>query len=138
VLTSKVDLNLIFDNAVLYNTPDTAYHRTAVRLKRTAAPLIEDAKKVEASLVFNTSRIGKTLDMKELEPIEGWEYSVDLWPGHKVREMSPLSTIADDEMDLLQKELVAYCEERENAEGLGTVPQRSGRGRGPRYRGRPW
>jgi len=121
---------------VLYNTPDTVYHRTAVRLKRTAAPLIDDAKKVEASLVFNTSRLGKTLDMKELEPIEGWEYSVDLWPGHKVREMSPLSTIADDEMDLLQKELTVYREEQHDAEGLDAVPQRSQRGPGRRYRGR--
>ena len=121
---------------MLYNTPDTVYHRTAVRLKRTAAPLIDDAKKVETSLVFNTSRLGKTLDMKELEPIEGWEYSVDLWPGHNVREMSPLSTIADDELDLLRKELTTYREEQHIAESLDTVPQRSRRGQGQWHRGR--
>jgi hypothetical protein len=123
---------------VLYNTPDTVYHRTAARLKRTAAPLIEDAKKVEASLVFNPLRAGKTLDMKELEPIEGWEYSVDPWPGHVVREMSPLSTIGDGEVDGLEKELVAYeKEEEENARAMSAGPARGGRGgRGERGRGR--
>ena len=44
--------------------------------------------------------------MRELEPIEGWEYSTDPWPGRAVREMSPLSSIADDDVDRLEKELL--------------------------------
>jgi hypothetical protein len=94
---------------------------------------------VEGSLVFNPSRAGKTLDMKELEPIEGWEYSVDPWPGHKVREMSPLSMITDDEADTLQKELVAYQEEQDNANVMdaGKLGGRGrGGGRGRWYQGR--
>lgn len=104
------------------------YHRTAVRLKRIAAPSIEEARKVEASLVFNRSRAGKTLDMKELEPIEGWEYSVDPWPGHKVREMSPLSTIGDDEVDVLRKELISYQEAQDKRHVPPTQRIRSARG----------
>jgi hypothetical protein len=75
-------------------------------MKRQAASMIEEAKIVESSLVFNEDRLGKTLDMRELEPIEGWEYSTDPWPGRAVREMSPLSSIADDDVDRLEKELL--------------------------------
>jgi len=91
---------------MLYNTPDTVYHRTAQRLKRQASQLVEEAKKLEASLVFSEDRTGKTLDMRELEPIEGWEYSTDPWPGRAVREMSPLSDIEDEEVTRLGRELV--------------------------------
>src|SRR5271170_2717835 len=98
---------MIFDNSILYNTPDTVYHRTAIRLKRLATGLIEEAKKTESSLVFNDERTGRTLDMRDLEPIQGWEYSVDPWPGRAVREMSPLSSIADDDVEELEKELIA-------------------------------
>jgi len=90
---------------MLYNTSDTVYHRTAMRLKRQAAPLLEEARKLEASLVFSKDRVGKTLDMREMEPIEGWEYSTDPWPGRAVREMSPLSDIEDEEVVRLEKEL---------------------------------
>ena len=121
-------MHLIFDNSILYNTPDTVYHRTAVRLKRAAAPMIEEAKKIEASLTFNDQRAGKTLDMRELEPIEGWEYSPDPWPGHVVREMSPLSSAGDDDIRQLEKELI---DQRELvAEDETPEPSRSRRSRG--------
>jgi len=121
----EADLNLIFDNSVLYNTPDTVYHRTAVRLKRQALPMIEDAKKTESLLVFCENRTGRTLDMKELEPIEGWDYSVDPWPGQAVREMSPLSSIGDEDIDQLKKSLIAEREEFDD----DASPKKKGRGR---------
>lgn len=102
----QVDLHLIFDNSILYNTPDTVYHRTAVRLKRAAAPMIDGAKKIESSLLFNDQRSGRTLDMRELEPIEGWEYSTDPWPGRVVRDMSPLSSIGDEDVKQLERDLL--------------------------------
>jgi hypothetical protein len=120
-------LNLIFDNSIVYNTPDTVYHRTAVRLKRVAAGMIEEAKKIESSLVFNDLRVGKTLDMRELEPIEGWEYSADPWPGRAVREMSPLSSLGDDDVYQLEKDLK---EKREQIEEETPEPPRSRRSRG--------
>jgi len=123
----ETDLNLIVDNSVLYNTPDTVYHRTAVRMKRQAVPLIEEAKKVESSLVFCENRAGQTLDMNELEPIEGWEYSVDPWPGRAVRDMSPLSSIGDDDVEQLEKELLA---ERKEFEADRSPPRKKIRGRG--------
>jgi Bromodomain len=123
----QTDLNLIVDNSVSYNTPDTVYHRTAVRMKRQAVPLIEEAKKVESSLVFCENRAGRTLDMKELEPIEGWEYSVDPWPGRAVRDMSPLSSIGDDDAEQLEKELIA---ERKEIDADRSLPRKKIRGRG--------
>jgi hypothetical protein len=90
-----------------YNTPDTIYYRTTIRLKRQAAQLIEDAKKAEASLVFSGDRMGKTLEAGELEPIEGWGYSFDPWPGRAIREMSPLSEISEDDIKHLEAELVS-------------------------------
>jgi hypothetical protein len=119
---------LIFDNSVLYNTPDTVYHRTAVRLKRQALPMVEDAKKTESLLVFCENRAGRTLDMKELEPIEGWDYSVDPWPGQAVREMSPLSSIGDEDIEQLKKSLIAEREEFDD----NASPKKKGRG----HRGR--
>jgi hypothetical protein len=94
-----------------YNTPDTIYHRTALRLKRQAAPLIEDAKKAESSLVFSALRMGSTLEAGDLEPIEGWDYSYDPWPGRAVREMSPLSEIAEEDMKELEEELASVRKE---------------------------
>jgi hypothetical protein len=123
---------LIFDNSVLYNTPDTVYHRTAARLKRQAAAMIEEAKKVEASLVFNQDRLGKTLEMRELEPIEGWEYSMDPWPGRAVREMSPLSSIGEEDASRLEKELLL---ERKQIE-LHSPPQTPSRRKAARPGGR--
>ena len=123
---------------MLYNTPDTAYHRTAARLKRQANTMIEEAKKVESSLIFSEDRAGNTLDMKDLEPIEGWEYSVDPWPGRIVREMSPLSSIGDDAVEQLEKELIAHRKEIQNERipvGAGLRGRGTGRGRG-RDRGR--
>jgi hypothetical protein len=76
--------------------------------------MIEEAKKIESSLVFCENRAGRTLDMKELEPIEGWEYSVDPWPGRAVREMSPLSSIDDQDIEQMEKELITEREEIEN------------------------
>ena len=105
---------------MLYNTPDTLFHRTAVRLKRQAAPLIEEAKKVEESLRFSDQRLGKTLDMNDLEPIEGWEYSVDPWPGRAVRELSPLSSMADEDVELLEKEIQAHRKELQNGTSRAT------------------
>src|ERR1700694_5557671 len=110
----QADLNLIFDNSMLYNTPDTVYHRTAVRLKRQAISMIEEAKKIESSLIFCETGAGRPLDMKDLEPIEGWEYSVDPWPGRAVREMSPLSSIDDEDAEQMEKDLIAAREEIEN------------------------
>lgn len=107
---------------MLYNTPDTVYHRTAARLKRQANAMIEDAKNVELSLVFNKDRSGNTLDMQDLEPIEGWEYSVDPWPGRAVREMSPLSSIGDDDVKQLEKELLAHRKEIQSEQ----TPARTG------------
>jgi hypothetical protein len=124
-----MDLNLVFDNSILYNTPDTVYYRAAVRMKRQAVALIEEAKKVESSLVFNQIRAGRTLDMQDLEPIEGWEYSVDPWPGRAVREMTPLSSIGDDEVELLEKELQVYRSELEKEK---KQEQTHASGRGPR------
>jgi hypothetical protein len=123
---------------MLYNTPDTVYHRTAVRLKRQANTMIEDAKKVESSLVFNEVRAGNTLDMRDLEPIEGWEYSVDPWPGRAVREMSPLSSIGDDDVEQLEKELIAHRKEIQNEQAsasTGFQSRNRSRGRGGRGRG---
>jgi len=111
---------------MLYNTPDTVYHRAAVRMKRQANTMIEEAKKVESSLVFSENRAGNTLDMRDLEPIEGWEYSVDPWPGRAVREMSPLSSIADDDVEELEKELIAHRHEIEESH---RTPRTSSRGR---------
>ena len=126
---------------MLYNTPDTVYHRTAIRLKRQANAMIEEAKKVESSLVFNKDRAGNTLDMRDLEPIEGWEYSVDPWPGRAVREMSPLSSIGDDEVKQLEKELIAHRREIQNEQTsarTGFQVRRRSRdiGRGRSIRGR--
>jgi hypothetical protein len=122
---------------MLYNTPDTIYHRTAQRLKRQASQMIEEAKKLEASLVFSKERTGKTLDMRELEPIEGWEYSTDPWPGRAVREMSPLSDIEDDEVARLERELVnARKEINEDDESLEAVKHVHRRGWRSRPRGR--
>jgi hypothetical protein len=90
-------------------------------MKRQAASMIEEAKKVESSLIFNEDRLGKTLDMRELEPIEGWEYSTDPWPGRAVREMSPLSSIADDDVDRLEKELLL---ERKQIDSTSQTPRR--------------
>jgi hypothetical protein len=128
---------LIFDNSILYNTPDTVYHRTAARLKRQANAMIEDAKKVESSLIFNKDRAGNTLDMRDLEPIEGWEYTVDPWPGRAVREMSPLSSIGDDAVEQLEKELMAHRKEIQDEQtpirkGFQDRSRRHGRGRGRR------
>ena len=118
---------------MLYNTPDTLYHRAAVRMKRQANTMIEEAKKVESSLVFSENRAGNTLDMRDLEPIEGWEYSVDPWPGRAVREMSPLSSIADDDVEELEKELIARRKEIEEGRRTPRPPSRGpfkGQGRG--------
>lgn len=128
---------MIFDNSILYNTPDTVYHRTAARLKRQANAMIEDAKKVESSLIFNKDRAGNTLDMRDLEPIEGWEYTVDPWPGRAVREMSPLSSIGDDAVEQLEKELMAHRKEIQDEQtpvrkGFQDRSRRHGRGRGRR------
>lgn len=98
-----------------------------MRLKRAAVSMIEEAKKIESSLTFNDRRAGKTLDMRELEPIEGWEYSPDPWPGHVVREMSPLSSVGDDDIRQLEKELI---DQRGRAEDEILEPPRSGRSRG--------
>ena len=89
--------------------------------------MIEEAKKIESSLVFNDLRAGKTLDMRELEPIEGWEYSADPWPGRAVREMSPLSSLGDDDVYQLEK---ALKEKREQVEEETPEPPRSRRSRG--------
>jgi|SRR5277367_5038281 len=124
---------------MLYNTPDTVYHRAAVRMKRQANTMIEEAKKVESSLVFSEDRAGNTLDMRDLEPIEGWEYSVDPWPGRAVREMSPLSSIADDDVEVLEKELIAHRNEIEERQRTPRTPFRSkvkGRAQGG-FRGTP-
>ena len=115
---------------MLYNTPDTVYHRAAARMKRQANTMIEEAKRVESSLVFSEKRAGNTLDMRDLEPIEGWEYSVDPWPGRAVREMSPLSSIADNDVDELEKELIAHHMEMEDSERTPRPPSRKERGRG--------
>jgi len=48
--------------------------------------------------------------------VEGWEYSVDPWPGRVVREMSPLSSIDDDEIELLEREIAVYHRELEKEE----------------------
>jgi hypothetical protein len=104
-------------------------------MKRHAASMIEDAKKIETSLIYNQNRIGKTLDMGDLEPIEGWEYTVDPWPGRAVREMSPLSSIADDDVEQLEKEIFAHDKlnaptpSRAVSRGRGNWRAR-GRGRG--------
>jgi hypothetical protein len=127
----------VFDNSVLYNTPDTVYHRTAVRLKRMAIPMLEEAKQTESSLVFSSARAGKTLDMRDLEPIEGWEYSVDPWPGRAVREMSPLSSIADEDAEQLEKDLITVRKEIASLSGPATRGRGRGRGRWHgRWRGR--
>jgi hypothetical protein len=99
--------------------------------------MIEEAKKVESSLVFSEIRVGKTLDMQDLEPIEGWEYSVDPWPGRAVREMSPLSSIGDDEVEQMEKELIAQRKEIENEQGSQRRGFRGNKSRGKgRFRGR--
>jgi hypothetical protein len=108
-------MNLIFDNAVLYNTPDTVYHRTAVRMKRHVAPMLEEAKKIEASFVYSRDRLGRTLHMGDMEPVEGWEYSVDPWPGKAVREMSPLSSVDEEDVVIMERELVALKREIGNS-----------------------
>jgi len=115
---------------MLYNTPDTVYHRAAVRMKRQANTMIEDAKKVESSLVFSENRAGNTLDMRDLEPIEGWEYSVDPWPGRAVREMSPLSSIADEDVEELEKELIAHRNEIEESRRTPNATSRSNKLKG--------
>ena len=132
---------MIFDNSILYNTPDTVYHRTAVRLKRQTNALIEDAKKVESSLIFNKDRAGNTLDMRDLEPIEGWEYTVDPWPGRAVREMSPLSSIDDDDVAQLEKDLIAHRKEIQNEETSARTGSRGhsrshSKGGGRRFQGK--
>lgn len=96
-----------------------------------ASAMIEEAKKVESSLVYSEIRVGKTLDMRDLEPIEGWEYSVDPWPGRAVREMSPLSSINDEDVEQMEKELIAHRKELEYEQ----MPVKSGFG-GGRGRGR--
>ena len=125
----------MFDNSMLYNTPDTVYHKTAVRMKRTAVPLLEEAKQTESSLIFSSARVGKTLDMKDLEPIEGWEYSVDPWPGRAVREMSPLSSIADEDAKQLEKDIRAIGKEIQSLSASCTPSRGRGDWRG-RWRGR--
>ena len=99
--------------------------------------MIEDAKKVESSLIFNKDRAGNTLDMRDLEPIEGWEYTVDPWPGRAVREMSPLSSIGDDAVEQLEKELMAHRKEIQDEQtpvrkGFRDRSRSHGRGRGRR------
>jgi hypothetical protein len=96
-------------------------------LKRSAVSLIEEAKQVESSFVFSENRAGRTLDMEDLEPIEGWEYSVDPWPGRAVREMSPLSSIGDEEAEQLERELLAIHKESQVER---TIVPKTSRGRG--------
>lgn len=113
-----------------------------MRLKRLASTMIEEAKKVESSLVYSEIRVGKTLDMRDLEPIEGWEYSVDPWPGRAVREMSPLTSIDDDDVEQMEKELIADRKEIQNEQspvGTGFRGVRGGSrsiARGRQFRGR--
>ena len=130
----QADLHLIFDNSILYNTPDTVYHRTAVRLKRAAAPMIDEAKKIESSLLFNDERSGRTLDMRELEPIEGWEYSSGPWPGRAVRDMSPLSSIGDEDIKQLERDLVNERRQQIEFGTLETSPFRGSNGASSRSR----
>lgn len=97
-------------------------------MKRQANIMIEEAKMIESSLVFSKIRAGKTLDMKDLEPIEGWEYSVDPWPGRAVREMSPLSSMGDDEIEELEKEVFAHRKELEKENNRPSEVKDRGRG----------
>lgn len=41
------DINLIFDNSMLYNKPETSFYRTAARLKVAAVPILERLNKVQ-------------------------------------------------------------------------------------------
>ena len=88
----KSDVNLVFENAMLYNAPDTVYFKTAQRLKRQVAPLLVEADKLSKAIVRSERRGGSSADLgDDFEPVKGLSVSIDPWPGHKVREMSPMS-----------------------------------------------
>ena len=44
----EADLMLMFDNAMLYNGPDTIYHQLALTMKNLASKLVELGKQVQS------------------------------------------------------------------------------------------
>ena len=47
----EADLMLMFDNAMLYNGPDTIYHQLALTMKNLASKLVELGKQVHSQRV---------------------------------------------------------------------------------------
>lgn len=72
--------------------------------------------------------------MRELEPIEGWEYSSDPWPGRAVRDMSPLSSIGDEDIKQLERDLVNERKQQTEFGTMETSPVRRANGGSSRSR----
>ena len=106
----KSDVNLLFDNAMLYNAPDTVYFKTAQRLKRQVAPLLVEADKMSKAIARSERRGGSSADLgDDFEPVKGLSVSIDPWPGQTVREMSPMSD------DISPNELARFEVQLENS-----------------------
>ena len=54
--TSQVDMDVMFGNAMAYNTPETVYHKQARSLKTVAAKMIELAKQGVTDFRYTTTQ----------------------------------------------------------------------------------
>ncbi|KAI8996016.1 hypothetical protein BC832DRAFT_309143 [Gaertneriomyces semiglobifer] len=93
------DLDLIWQNCMIYNKPDTPYYRTAQRLQKKAQPLLEEAKMKITGL-----RVDKESGSLDLVPMFGWKSlwtyggdMVDLFPKPEP-EPEPLEEPAAEEL----------------------------------------
>ncbi|TFK48530.1 hypothetical protein OE88DRAFT_1634784 [Heliocybe sulcata] len=69
----KDDINLVLDNAMLYNKSDTRYHKAASRIKANAQPILEELDKHATSHRYeNTKADSDSIDLRspvgDLEP----------------------------------------------------------------------
>lgn len=55
-LTIQLDIQLVIDNAMLYNKPETSFHRAAKRIKENSKPLLENLQTIQAD--FTSALLG--------------------------------------------------------------------------------
>ncbi|KTW32903.1 hypothetical protein PNEG_04290 [Pneumocystis murina B123] len=102
LLQFKTDLMHVFDNAIKYNDHNTIYYKTAVKFKRQCEKLFLDAENSISFLKMENERMVSDWSIFEPKGLSIKEY-VQIWPGDDIRTMSPLSEIADEEFNLLER-----------------------------------
>lgn len=81
------DINLVCDNAMLYNKVDTAYHRNALKIKKAAEPILDELKRLKqrhhAEAGDQTDGAEINADQLELEPPYRLLESLDIYDEDK-------------------------------------------------------